>query len=524
MVSEQFPSIFNDVIGPVMRGPSSSHSAAAVRIGAIGRDLACGEIAAVEVKFDQNDPLASSYLGHGSAMGLAGGFLGYGPDHPDLSDALNTIEDKGIPLRFTVANLVSRQTNMYRISITKADSTVVTFSALSTGGGMIQISDINGFPVSLSGDYYCSLFFFRSSESVSKEELYSWITSLDLKAERISESEMEGKVLFIIESREKLSDKLQNEITLRPSCYDDLHISPVLPVLSRREYHLPFSTAKDLLAAADKSETGLGEAGLRYETARSGRSQDEVFDMMGKITDIMSAAVENGLAGTQYQDRILPGQSPLITKNKDRLYPDTVVNSVIQYISAVMEVKSSMGLIVAAPTAGACGCLPGTIFAAGKKINAHRDKIIKALFAAGIIGVFIARDATFAGEIGACQVECGSASAMTAAAVVELMGGGIRTAVDAAALALQGLLGLACDPVADRVEVPCLNKNILAGTNALSCANMALAGYRNVIPFEETITAMKDVYGRMPAELRCTGLGGLALSNTAGEIYKKLNS
>jgi L-serine dehydratase len=112
---------------------------------------------------------------------------------------------------------------------------------------------------------------------------------------------------------------------------------------------------------------------------------------------------------------------------------------------------------------------------------------------------------------------------MSAAAIVELMGGGAKTAINAAAMALQGLLGLACDPVADRVEVPCLNKNILAGTNALSCANMALAGYRNVIPFDETVSAMKDVYGRMPAELRCTGLGGLSLSKTAADIYKQLN-
>jgi L-serine dehydratase len=145
------------------------------------------------------------------------------------------------------------------------------------------------------------------------------------------------------------------------------------------------------------------------------------------------------------------------------------------------------------------------------------------MLAGGMIGVLIAAGATFAAEVGGCQAECGAGSGMAAAALVNLAGGSARQAVNAASLALQNILGMICDPVANRVEVPCLGKNVMAASNALACANMALADYDPVIPLDEVIQSMDAVGKMLPAALRCTALGGLSITKTSKEIERQLD-
>ncbi len=148
--------------------------------------------------------------------------------------------------------------------------------------------------------------------------------------------------------------------------------------------------------------------------------------------------------------------------------------------------------------------------------------MIHAMLAGGIIGVFIAAHATFAAEVGGCQAECGAGSGMAAAALVTLAGGSTQQAVNAASIALQNTLGMICDPVANRVEVPCLGKNVMAASNALACANMALADYDPVIPLDEVIQSLDSVGKMLPPALRCTGHGGLSITKTSKEIEKRL--
>ena len=152
------------------------------------------------------------------------------------------------------------------------------------------------------------------------------------------------------------------------------------------------------------------------------------------------------------------------------------------------------------------------------------DEMTRAMLAGGMIGVFIAAHATFAAEIGGCQAECGAGSGMAASALVTLAGGTISQAIAAASMALQNTLGMICDPVANRVEVPCLGKNVMAAANALACANMALADFDPVIPLDEVIETMDRVGRSIPRELRCTGLGGLSVTRTSQEIEKRLSS
>ena len=191
-------------------------------------------------------------------------------------------------------------------------------------------------------------------------------------------------------------------------------------------------------------------------------------------------------------------------------------------VSAIMEVKSSMGVVVAAPTAGSCGALAGTVLGAGHGMDRSTEEMAKAMLAAGLVGVFISAGSTFAAEVCGCQAECGAGSGMAAAALVCMSGGTARRALAAASMALQNTLGLICDPVANRVEVPCLGRNALAASNALASANMALAGFDQVISLDEVITVMDEVGKSMPHELRCTALGGLSVTETSKKIEERL--
>ncbi|MBN1548734.1 MAG: L-serine ammonia-lyase, iron-sulfur-dependent, subunit alpha, partial [Syntrophaceae bacterium] len=235
-------------------------------------------------------------------------------------------------------------------------------------------------------------------------------------------------------------------------------------------------------------------------------------------------SLAQGLRGTDYKDRILGCQSGQFAKHmkNGNLLDAGMLNRIILYITAFMEVKSAMGIIVAAPTAGACAALPGAILGAADTLGSTEDDISRAMFSGGLIGIFIGEGSTFSAEEAGCQAECGAASAMTAAALTTLGGGGVEQAVGAASMALQNSLGMVCDPVANRVEIPCLGKNVMAAANALTCANMALAGYDPVIPLDEVIEAMDRVGRSLPRELRCTALSGLSVTRTSKEIEAKL--
>ena len=208
---------------------------------------------------------------------------------------------------------------------------------------------------------------------------------------------------------------------------------------------------------------------------------------MAEIVRILRRSIAQGIQGTHAENRILGPQSGgfQAALHGGRLLDSGMLNTMILYVSALMEVKSAMGVIVAAPTAGSCGGLPGAVIGAAERMGLSEEHMAHAMLAAGMIGVFICARSTFAAEVCGCMAECGSGSGMAAAALVTLAGGSAQQAVDAASMALQNTLGMICDPVANRVEVPCLGKNVLAASNALACANMALAGYDAVIPLDE---------------------------------------
>ena len=520
------PSIFNDVIGPVMRGPSSSHSAAAVRIGRLARDLCDGTPDSVLVEFDTEGSLATTHESQGSDMGLFGGLLGWEADDARLPESAAALEAAGVDLRIAMAKLNDPHPNTYRLRLQK-DGVKNALVAVSTGGGMIELIEIDGTPVSLHGDYAVTLLDVADNGQSTAAALAT-VPALPVPAEtpqhaQVDEVQILGKAptRVVVKAQTFLTDETLSGL---PEVRRVRRLAPVLPVRSRKNLAVPFLHASEMVTHSDPQSRRLSDFALDYECARGGIGADEVFAQMRRILSIVREGVRQGLAGTEYADRVLPRQSHRFAAKLDGggLLDGGLLNRAILYVTALMEVKSSMGVIVAAPTAGSCATFPATCVAAAETRGSSEEETLRAMLAAGLIGVFVATRSSFAAEVGGCQAETGAGAAMAAAALVELAGGNAERGLSAASQALQNVLGLICDPVANRVEAPCLGRNVAGAANALASANMALAGYDHLIPLDEVLDAHRQISETMPRELRCTALGGLSITPTSKAIEARL--
>ncbi len=515
----KYPSIFNDVVGPVMRGPSSSHCAASLRIGRLCLDLMNGQIQKVLIEFDPAGSLATTHEAQGSDMGLFGGFLGWEADDERLQDAAEHLAIAGIEVHFRLTELEEKHPNTYKISLSNQVESHELI-AISTGGGMIEVVAIDGALVEMDGGYFETLIF---TNDIQQIEEYI-ISSLSFEEQSIHRGP--SNTFINLKTASQLAPAIKGEILGLDGVISINELRPVLPVHSRKEMAVPFITCEEMLAYNRKKALALWELALEYECSRGNLSRQEVMDQMTEIYGILRRAVDSGLKGTQYEDRILGSQSVKFKElmEGNRLIDSgALLNRIVMYVSAIMEVKSSMGVIVAAPTAGSCGAMPGAVLATVDVLGKSEEDAVKALLSAGLIGIFIAAHSTFAAEVGGCQAECGSGATMAAAAIVELAGGSLDQSICAASMALQSSLGMICDPIGNRVEAPCLNRNVMAASNALSCANMALADYDHLIPLDQVIETMYEVGNSIPNTLRCTNLGGLSITKAAKEIEARLS-
>lgn len=282
--------------------------------------------------------------------------------------------------------------------------------------------------------------------------------------------------------------------------------------------------AKDIMTYQEKSGLNLYEIALKYELKNGDQDEEMIMTAMEKQWHIMTQAIEAGLneSNSHIKGKILKREAFKLKKNfdNDKSISGDTTTKAMAYALSTMEVNISMGQIVAAPTAGACGVLPGTLKAIQERFNYDDKKIVEALFVAGMIGIIIARNASISGAKGGCQAEIGTAASMAAGAIVYLQGGKLTQIFDAAAIAINNMMGLICDPVAGLVEVPCHKRNAIGASNALICAEMVLAGMPSIIPFDEVVGAMKQVGDLLPACHRETATGGIAITDTA-RLYKQ---
>ena len=278
-----------------------------------------------------------------------------------------------------------------------------------------------------------------------------------------------------------------------------------------------FRYGTELLNLCQQYELDIYELMLRCEIEESGSSQQEIWDLMQANLQVMQDSVIKGLDPDLKSVGGLVGgnASKLLSRSEEDNLGGKTMLKVIAYALAVSEFNAAMGKIVAAPTAGSSGILPGTLIALQEDKNYSQEDVVKAIFVAAALGKIIATNATLSGAEGGCQAECGSAAAMTAAAATYLAGGSPQMSLDAGAIALKGLLGLVCDPVAGLVEVPCSKRNATAAASALASADMALAGVKSYLPFDEVVDAMYRIGKIMSADLRETAAGGCAITPTA---------
>ncbi len=512
-----FVSIFNDVIGPVMRGPSSSHCAAALRIGRLGLDLMDGILGEVLVEFDRGGSLPTTHDTQGSDMGLFGGLMGWDAADERLPDSMRTLVASGVPIRIETVDTGDPHPNTYRLTLENPRERH-TLRAVSTGGGMMEVIDMDGFAVSLFGDY-CETLLWTGDAASLRARL-----APVFPADEILIHSGPGGELVEVKAQGFVPEAVLAPLLAAGLVRSVKRLSPVLPVRSRQSTRIPFSTCSGMLVHDSGKNTPLWKLAVAYECERGGLTEPEVLAMMTDIVRILRRSIAQGIAGTTYEDRVLGHQSGGFATLMDqgRLLSAGALNRIILYVTSLMEVKSSMGVIVAMPTAGACAALPGAVIAMAEEMGLGEEDMARAILASGLVGVFIATAWTFAAEVGGCQAEGGSAAAMAAAALVTLAGGSLEQSVAASSMAMQSMIGLICDPIANRVEAPCLGKNVMAAANALSCANMALAGFDQVIPFDEVIETAKQVARQMPRELRCTALGGLSVTPTSLALERKL--
>lgn len=284
---------------------------------------------------------------------------------------------------------------------------------------------------------------------------------------------------------------------------------------------MEYESIRELASAAQEAGLSIGQLVLRDQAQELEQTEEAVYARMEERLAVMEKAVAAGMLPT------LRSTSGLTGGDACRIFSGEGVlggpmDRVVGRALAVSEYNAAMGQIVAAPTAGSCGILPGCLLGLLEDRGVSRTTIVYSLFTAAGIGLVIAAKATLAGASGGCQAECGSAAGMAAAAITEAMGGTPAQAAEACAIALKNQLGLVCDPVAGLVEIPCIKRNAIGAVLACTAADMALAGICSRIPADEVITAMKEVGDGMPASLRETAQGGLANTPTGRRLQEQV--
>ena len=289
--------------------------------------------------------------------------------------------------------------------------------------------------------------------------------------------------------------------------------------------HLKYNTIEGLVHAAKAEGEPLSALVLRQQAQQLERSEDEIYAEMEREYTVMAECIAPGTAPDLRSTSGLTGGDAYKMKQAvdgGKTLCGSVLGGALMRALAVSELNAAMGRIVAAPTAGSCGILPAALLTMQAEHKTSTHDCVMAMFTAAAVGIVIAENASVSGAQGGCQAECGSAAAMTAAALVELSGGSAQQMSDAVAIALKNILGLVCDPVAGLVEIPCIKRNAAGVAGAFVAAELALAGIGSAIPADEVIIAMKHVGDSMSSALKETAEGGLAATPTGKKLFEQV--
>ena len=525
-----------DIIGPIMVGPSSSHTAGALRIALMARNL-CGS-APRKAEFRLLGSFAHTYQGHGTDKALVAGMLGFAADDLRVRDSFRWAAAKGLAFSFNPDAQADDFSHPNTIDITVTDETgcTVCVRGESIGGGAAVITRLDGIDVHITGEH-TSVVVRQRDEAGVLAHIARCLSdeNVNIATTRMFR-ERRGQVAYtVLECDQRVSDKVRRAIAEHPGIFD----ARVIPADSTASEDdgakgctldegqalinfeaLDFASGKELLNWCDVHDSTISQAFCAREEALSA-SQGCAADTQEYLKRALSVMRASTLRPIEEPAESMGGllgseaQRMRTFHASGRSVCGDLTAKAATYAMAVLETNASMGRIVAAPTAGSAGVVPGVLMALGEERGFTDEDLARGLSCAAAVGYLITRNATVSGAEGGCQAEVGAACAMAAAATCELAGGTPAQCLNAAANALTSLMGLVCDPVAGLVEVPCQKRNASGAAVALVSAEIALAGIGNLVDFDQTVDAMFAVGKSLPFELRESALGGLAATPAA---------
>lgn len=506
-------SIF-DIVGPIMLGPSSSGTAGMVRIGAVGRALTCGEPKDVEIQFHPNN--LTHYAGCRSHLGLAGGLMGYATNEPDFPNAFERAKERG--MHFTISCFPKEESKdalRVRLIINSDQNVKTSVCAVSVGGGNIVVESIDEVPVTLNN--YTPYLYIWSDRDLTAE------LGEILGAEGLQSGAKDGIYLtwktWNLENPAVLQSLRAVEGVKRAELLEPFFeggFSGKEPLF--RDY-------REILALCEQEKVTVADAMLRYEMNRSGLPAEKILKRMRENWECMKASVAAGSSGEARPmyglDDGQNGKRMLKAIQQGKTLSGSVLGKAVAYGVGVMEYAVSMGCIVAAPTCGSSGILPGCLVSLQEAYGYSDEQMVQALMSCTSIGIIMAFDGVrFSGVAAGCQGEITVSAAMAAQAIACLGGGDAVQIGDAACLAVKGMLGLVCDPM-QCIEIPCIKRNGTGIANAFSSADMVLSGIRSFISPDDASFALKDVQDHMPEYLRGGGCG-VACTPAACRAYEQI--
>ncbi|MVM49884.1 L-serine ammonia-lyase, iron-sulfur-dependent, subunit alpha [Eggerthella lenta] len=521
-----------DVIGPIMVGPSSSHTAGALRIAYMARRLCLAEPKTVE--FRLLGSFAHTLTGHGTDKALVAGMLGLATDDLRIRDSFDLAREAGLAFSFvTLPDAEYDHPNTIDVRIVDAAGNAMDVRGESIGGGAAVIRKIDDIDVRITGESASIVVRQRDEKGVLAHIAQSISDEgVNIATTRMYRERKGDTAYTVLETDQAVGAEAKAAIEDHPAIYDVRIIPgdaradvervavPDVAAALQRFAELDFGNGAALLAYCEEHGATLSEAFLAREAALAASLgyADGAAAYLREALAVMRCAARRPI------DEALPSMGGLIGGEARKLADlherggelcDDQLSCAIAYAMAVLETNASMGRIVAAPTAGSAGVLPGVLLALQRTRGYGDDDLAHGLAAAAAIGYLITRNATVSGAEGGCQAEVGSAAAMAAAASVELMGGTPAQCFAAASNALTNMMGLVCDPIAGLVEEPCQKRNAAGAAVALVSAQIALAGIGNLVDFDQTVEAMRKVGRTLPFELRESALGGIAAAPTA---------
>jgi L-serine dehydratase len=512
-----FISIFNDVLGPVMRGPSSSHTAGSYRLGRIARSLFGEDPVAAIFTFDPDGSYVRTYKEQGADLGFAAGLLGWPITDKRFPQALEMADRAGMKVAFRTAPLaLADHPNTVEIELSGCRGKRLRTIGQSVGGGVVIVRRIGDWKVEITGKTHDLVV---ECETSAVSRLKALAGNLKLPSQVTKEIIRGDRALVHFQKPDAFGEKNIEKLSALKGVHNIWKVSPVFFV---QRGEALFSSAEEIAALAATRRISLGRAALEYETQLLGLSEKEAKEEMLRRWDIMAAAVQRGLDEQDVKMKLLQPSAAGILKADiagDLVLGGPAIRAAARAM-AVLHVSNSGGVVCAAPTGASSGVIPGVVATLAEVKKLSSEQIALALFAASAVGLVIAARATFAAEIAGCQVEIGAAGAMAASAAVEAIGGTAAQALDAAAISLQNSMGSVCDLVQGLCEIPCHTRNAASAAGALVCADLILGGYVNPVPLDETVDAVFSVGKMLPRELRCTSLGGLAVTPSAKTLRR----